>query len=174
MAQVKLGRILRKLSEVEGYLMLEMPRKALEILGSHEDWATMKFAACLLEGEAWRMLGQFQKALIPLEAAAALKPGDPQAAVALGWCYKRTHKLAQAIDALLRAVQSNPTLAILHYNLACYWCLAGDTSKALNALATSLELDPDYREMLAAESDFDGIRQHPEFARLAGASTELA
>ena len=34
-------RIVRKLDEAEGYLMLEMPVHALEILNGRKDWATV-------------------------------------------------------------------------------------------------------------------------------------
>src|SRR4051812_44097176 len=101
-------RIVRKLSEAEGYLMLDLPEKALEILRARDDWATMKFEASFLAGEALRALGLHREALAPLEVAARLRPGDLGVAIALGWCYKRTHRLAQAIDALERAVNENP------------------------------------------------------------------
>ena len=80
----------------------------------------------MLTGEALRVLGRYRDALKPLEVAASLRPGDVGVAIALGWCYKRTHRLAQAIDALGRAVRHNPDEALLHYNLSCYWSLAGN------------------------------------------------
>lgn len=166
MSQVKLNRILNKLSEAEGYLMLEMPQRALEILNAQDDWATMKFEACLLQGEAWRMMERYREALIPLEAAAALKPADVNVAISLGWCYKRTNQLAQAIDALMRAVREHPGLALLHYNLACYWSLAGDVNKATNFLSLATKIDPQFCELMAKETDFNPIRHEPIFERL--------
>jgi tetratricopeptide (TPR) repeat protein len=159
-------RIKRLLDESEGYLMLNLPDRALEILERRSDWATMQFEASFLRGEALRSLGRFREALRPLEVAAKLRPADIGVAVALGWCYKRTHRLAQAIDALDRAAQENPDEPLLHYNLACYWSLAGNVAKALEELAVALELDPDYRTKLGEEADFDPIRDHPDFVRL--------
>ncbi len=101
-----------------------------------------------------------------LEQAAALRPGDIGVAISLGWCYKRTHRLAQAIDALERAGQGHPEEPLLHYNLACYWSLAGNPAKSLDALTTALDLDPDLRRLIDGEGDFDSLREHPEFARL--------
>src|ERR1700681_3380268 len=114
-------RIKRQLDEAEGFLMLNLPQRALEILGSRADWATMQFEASFLMGEALRELNRYREALKPLEVAAGLRPGDVGVAIALGWCYKRTHRLAQAIDALARALRHNPEEALLHYNLSCYW-----------------------------------------------------
>ena len=106
-------------------------------------------------------------ALKPLEVAASLRPGDVGVAIALGWCYKRTHRLAQAIDALGRAARQNPDVALLHYNLSCYWSLAGNPAKSLLKLADALELDPDLRALIPNESDFDALRGNPDFDRLA-------
>lgn len=167
-------RIKRQLAEVEGYLMLGLPRRALEILEGRADWATMQFEASYLTGETLRELERYREALKPLEVAAALQPGDISVAIALGWCYKRTHRLAQAIDALERAGRSNPDEPLLHYNLACYWSLADNAVKALDELATALDLNPDLRALIADESDFDGLRGNPAFERLTVGPSRLA
>ena len=166
MGQVGADRIVRKLDEAEGYLMLDLPHQALEILRSRDDWATMKFEANLLTGEALRALNRFREALGPLEMAASIRPGDLGVAMALGWCYKRTQRLAQAIDALERAAIENPDEALLHYNLACYWSLAADPAKSVRSLVAALDLDPDLRDQIPNESDFDAIRDTAEFGRL--------
>ena len=167
-------RIKRQLGEAEGYLLLNLPSRALEILEGRTDWATMQFEASLLTGEALRVLGRHRDALKPLEVAASLRPGDVGVAIALGWCYKRTHRLAQAIDALERALRHNPDEALLHYNLACYWSLAGNASRSLDELAAALDLDPELRNRIAQESDFDALRGNPEFERLTVGPAPLA
>jgi tetratricopeptide (TPR) repeat protein len=174
MGQIIRDRIKRQLDESEGYLMLNLPARALEILEKRSNWATMQFEASYLQGEALRSLGRYREALRPLEVAAKLRPSDIGVAIALGWCYKRTHRLAQAIDALERAVMESPEVSLLHYNLACYWSLAANPSKALDELAIALDLDPDYRAKLADETDFDPIRDHPDFVRLTVGSAPLA
>jgi tetratricopeptide (TPR) repeat protein len=166
MGRINRDRVKRLLDEAEGYLMLELPDRALRILESRGDWATMQFEASLLTGEALRALGRYREALRPLEVAAGLRPSDVSVAIALGWCYKRTHRLAQAIDALERAERHNPDEPLLRYNLACYWSLAGNAAKAIDALATALGLDPALRHLVADEPDFDQLRGNPEFERL--------
>jgi tetratricopeptide (TPR) repeat protein len=174
MGRIAADRIVRKLSEAEGYLMLDLPEKALEILRARSDWATMKFEASFLTGEALRALDRYREALAPLEAAARLRPGDLGVAIALGWCYKRTHRLAQAIDALERAVRENPDEALLHYNLACYWSLVGDPAKAIRSLSEAIDLDPEIRVRVANEADFDPIRHDAEFERLVAGKAPTA
>ncbi len=166
--------IVRRLDQAEGYLMLDLPERALAILESRGDWATMQFEASLLTGEALRRLGRFREALVPLERAAALRPAHVGVAIALGWCYKRTHRIAQAIDALERAVREAPEEPLLHYNLACYWSLVGNAPHAIDELSTALELDPELRDRIAAEPDFESLHGNPEFERIVLGSTPLA
>src|SRR4051794_3609376 len=174
MSRIIRDRIKRQLDEAEGYLMLNLPRRALEILERRSDWATMQFEASFLQGEALRSLERYREALKPLEVAARLRPADVGVAIALGWCYKRTHRLAQAIDALERAGRANPDEPLLHYNLACYWSLAANTPKALDELTVALDLDPALRSLIAEESDFDRLRGNPDFERLTVGPSPLA
>ena len=174
MSRIVRDRIKRQLDEAEGYLMLQLPARALEILEQRADWATMQFEASLLTGEALRSLERYREALKPLELAAKLKPSDVAVAIALGWCYKRTHRLAQAIDALERAVRKSPEEPLLHYNLACYWSLASNPAKALDELTIALDLEPGLRSLIPDETDFDQLRGNPEFVRLAVGPAPLA
>jgi tetratricopeptide (TPR) repeat protein len=159
-------QIRKELDEAEGYLMLDLPQRALQILDSRLDWLNMQFEASFLKGDALRGLKHFREALRPLEVAAALRPGDTRVALALGWCYKRTNRLAQAIDSLDRALREHPDEPLLHYNLACYWSLAGNGAKALDELSSALGLDPELRSLIAGESDFSQLRGNPDFERL--------
>lgn len=166
MSRISQDQIRRRLDEAEGYLLLELPLRSLEILESRADWAGMQFEACLLKGEALRELNRYREALKPLEMASALRPADSRVALALGWCYKRTNRLAQAIDSLERVAREQPGDALIHYNLACYWSLAGTASKAIEALATALELNPELRGLVPLEADFDRLRGNPDFERM--------
>lgn len=176
MSRIIRDPIKRQLDEAEGYLMLNLPRKALEILERRADWATMQFEASFLSGEALRSLERYREALKPLEVAAALRPADIGVAIALGWCYKRTQRLAQAIDSLERAARHNTKepQPLLHYNLACYWSLAGNTTKALDELTVALDLEPELRALIPDEHDFDKLRGNSEFERLTIGPTPLA
>lgn len=174
MARIGHDQIVRRLDEAEGYLMLDLPDRALEILQARSDWATMQFEASFLTGEALRRLDRLREALIPLERAASLRPGHVGVAIALGWCYKRTQRIAQAIGALERSIQEAPDEPLLHYNLACYWSLAGNAERALGSLSTAIDLDPELREQVPREHDFDPIRDYPEFDRLLYGGTPLA
>jgi tetratricopeptide (TPR) repeat protein len=159
-------RIRRKLHEAEGYLEIDLPNHSLQILESLSDWPGLQFEACLIKGEALRRLERFREAIAPLEISASLRPDDSRVALALGWCYKRTNRLAQAIDMLDRARRHHPDHGLLRYNLACYWSLAGNLERALDELNSALDLEPDLRNKIADEPDFQRLRGTPEFDRL--------
>jgi tetratricopeptide (TPR) repeat protein len=74
-----------------------------------------------------------------------------------------------AIDALERAQETDPepsTAALLDYNLACYWSLAGKKNRALSSLARAFAIDPNYRDQVGDEPDFDPLRADPDFREL--------
>ena len=71
-----------------------------------------------------------------------------------------------AIQALEEAITIDPDAAIIHYNLACYWSLAENAKLAVEYLAEAFSIDSNYRDLVGDETDFDPIRQDPEFRAL--------
>jgi tetratricopeptide (TPR) repeat protein len=155
--QIKIQR------EAEGYLELSMPRQAIAAIARLGDPTGFDAHSLYLWGESLRCLSRYEEALVPLQQAARADSGNMHVWVALGWCFKRTGQLSQAIEALETAVSVKPEEALLHYNLACYWSLAGNKRLALRYLSRSLAIDPDYRLLIEGETDFDPIREDPEF-----------
>lgn len=50
-----------------------------------------------------------------------------------------------------------------HYNLACLEALTGNGDRAIGELRRAIELDPQAKEYAANDSDFDRLRDDPEF-----------
>ncbi len=147
------------LRQAEGYLELGMARHALDTLARYGDGADRSGRASYLRGEALRSLGQHEAALRPLRIAARRLPErTTEVGLALGWCYKRTGRLDKAIAALEHALAHDPRNALLLYNLACYWSLAGNTRQVLLFLSRALAIDGSFRDLVADESDFDNVR----------------
>lgn len=161
--RIRLQRILR---EVEGYLELEMPQTALELLNRIQEPGTFRGQQLYLTGEALRSLERYSDAIAPLEQAADLQPSNLRIWLALGWCQKRVGRLDLAIEALERAEEVAPDEAVVPYNLACYWSLAGKKQQALSYLSRAFAIDPEFRERIHEEPDFDPIRSDPEFRAL--------
>ena len=103
---------------------------------------------------------------MPLRRVATASPENVHVWLAMGWCHKRTGRIDRAIESLETALDVEPAKALLHFNLACYWSLAGNKEHALEYLSRALTLDPDYRRLLDEEADFDPIRLDPEFRAL--------
>ncbi len=152
--------------QAEGYLELGMPHHALSTLARLEMFTSLDSAAQYLRGEALRSLDRWEEALPWLRAAASGDPENIHIWLALGWCYKRTGQLRRAIDALENGLEVDPSEAILHYNLACYWSLARNKEHALDYLSQAFEIDPNYRDRVHEEADFDLLRNDADFQAL--------
>lgn len=152
--------------EAEGYLELGMAQHALQSLERLGDPAALDARALYLLGESLRDLERYCEAVAPLERAAKASPDDVRVRIALGWCYKRTGRLDLAIDSLEEALLIDPEVALLRYNLACYLSLAGQKRRSLRYLSQAVARDPAFRELAESESDFDPVRNDPEFQSL--------
>jgi tetratricopeptide (TPR) repeat protein len=156
----------QRLRHAEGYLELGMPGHALQALADFTDPDATPHMAFYLRGEAYRELKQFGDAIASLRKASDEMPGNLHVWLAMGWCYKRIQRIDLAIEALEEALEAAPDEAIVHYNLACYWSLAGNKRQSILFLSRAFEIDGAFRDKVAEESDFDPIREDPNFQRL--------
>lgn len=174
----------RRLRAAEGYLDLIMvfadrwpldaekrdrlAHRALEHLDRFPPDDHYLAHVAFLRGQAFRAMERYSDAIEPLQEAAALEPENIHAHLALGWCFKRIERIDLAIQALEDAIEVAPDEGIIHYNLACYWSLADNKGLAIQYLLQSFDLDDHYRELVAEETDFDPIRDDPEFQMFTG------
>ena len=172
----------QSLRAIEGYLDLAMgtceqfalddslrdnlAHRALQLLDELPTIRKDRAQTYFLRGQALRIMERHRDAVKHLEKAVSLNSDDYLFHLALAWCYKRSGRLDLAIQVLDDALDVEPNKAIIHYNLACYWSLAHDTHRALQFLMQSFELDPTFRDLVTTESDFDPIREDPEFRAL--------
>ncbi|MDX1962311.1 MAG: tetratricopeptide repeat protein [Pirellulales bacterium] len=182
MSQIETSRRRMILREVEGYLDLlqlfgeqwvpvpaqrtALAERAIGTLNKLSEEERLSPPAQNLLGQAYRSLERYAEAIPPLRIAADAEPKNIHIWLALGWCYKRTSRLDLAIESLEEALEAKPNVAIIHYNLACYWSLAQHKEHALKYLANALQIDPDYRDLVAQERDFDPLRNDPDFRAL--------
>jgi tetratricopeptide (TPR) repeat protein len=170
------------LREAEGYLDLitvfgdQMPcrpdtrdqlaRRVLKTLDRIDNPGGMKAHMLFLRGQALRAMENFLDAVPLLREAAEIEPQNVHIRLSLGWCFKRCRRLDLAIQSLEEALEADASQAIVHYNLACYWSLAGNVKLAVAYLSQAFDLEPGYRELVNSEPDFDPIRIHPHFQAL--------
>lgn len=85
----------------------------------------------------------------------------------------REGKYAEAADWVhQRIAEGQEANATTFYNLACAEALAGRHQEALEHLARSIELREEFRPMAAEDSDFDPIKQDPQFQTLVAGSAD--
>lgn len=159
----------RLIGAAEGYLALDMPQHALKSLREIDDPDQMLFAVNYLRGEALRQMEQYSEALDPLGRAFAENPEDVGLLMAMAWCYKRTDQLPKAISAMEQAYRISPKQAVILYNLACYWSLAGNKTQSLSWLGRALRMDRSLRRLIDDETDFNQLRHDPDFQLIVGA-----
>lgn len=122
--------------------------------------------ALYLRGQALRAMHRYAEAVAPLKESSEHDPDNLHVWLALGWCYKRSGRLDLAIQSLEDAMSVDPSQGIIYYNLACYWALAKNAKLSVAYLGRAFDLDPNYRDLVPTEHDFDLIRQHADFVTL--------
>lgn len=143
-----------------------LARRAIETLTRLDPNCGQRAHSLYLTGQAYRIMERFQEAIAPLKESSDLDAENIHVWLALGWCYKRTGRMDLAIQALEEALVAGPEEAIIRYNLACYWSLAENVKLAVMYLSQAFELDPNYRDLVGSEADFEPIRRHPHFQAL--------
>ena len=75
-------------------------------------------------------------------------------------------RYAEAAAGGREAAKAHPEYAGLLYNVACCESLAGETAAAIEHLRLAIDRSERYRSFAADDSDFDPIREEPEFQAL--------
>ena len=88
--------------------------------------------------------GEFETALPLLEDITRKEPANWRAFSFLGITYARTDRLEKAIGAFRRAVQINPKVPSVRYNLGQACECAGVPLEALHEYEEAVRLDPNY------------------------------
>lgn len=163
----------KRLEAALGYLMLEMSGHALRELNAIDDPERCPFEYNKLRGEALKLQGQYEAALEAYARAHEDDPTDLTVSLGMGWCFKRVDQLPKAIAVLQEAYRWSSEEAIVLYNLACYYALAGDKNQALMWLGRSLRMDGSLRKLIPDERDFDRFRDDPDFQMVTRSAEDI-
>ena len=175
--QRKINR--RHFREAEGFLELatlfddrfaldqaektELANRCVEALEKIQEPGIRSSRLLYLKGQAFRLAERHDEAIEALEQSLDLDSSNIHTCLALGWCFKRKNQLGLAVEALQKALAIDRRSGIAHYNMACYLALLRQTEMALIHLSSAIDIDPSFRELAVEESDFDPIRDEPEF-----------
>jgi tetratricopeptide (TPR) repeat protein len=159
----------RLLAAAEGYAELGMFSQALAALDEIDRREQETFEVNFQRGDVLRHLERHEDALVALHRAFDRKPDNVSLLMAMAWCYKRTNQLPRAITSMEQAYRIAPKEAVILYNLSCYWSLAGNKTQSLSWLGRALRMDKSFRQLIDDETDFDPLRQDPDFQMIVSA-----
>ena len=86
-----------------------------------------------------------------------MAPDIAEGHVNLTTVYLRQNLAAEAREACLRALETFPQTALLHYNLACAHALDGESQKSVKSLTQAMNLNPDLKILAEQEDALKGI-----------------
>ena len=166
----KRRQLTRRLDAAEGYLQLTLPVNALRELDRIPADYQSAFLFNQLKAEALRQLERYEEALDAYRKANYVCSDDVRVLTGMAWCFKRLNRIDRAIELAAEAYHAAPDQAWLLYNLACYFCIAGDKSRALSWLGRAVRMESSIRNLVSEEPDFDALRNDPDFQFLLDAS----
>lgn len=156
----------RLADEIDGWLDLRCPDRALDLLGPMLADATGRPAGLVLRVRAFARLGRFADALPDLAELRRIDPADDWVDLTEAWCMKRTGDLGGAIRCLERLLARDARSDVGHFNLGCYLALAGDRDRAIDELSLACGLNDECRDFVRDDPDLDGLRTDPRFRLL--------
>jgi hypothetical protein len=156
----------RLAAEIDGWLDLRCPDKALERLQPLLDCAEARAEALAMRVRAYVATKQHDAALRDLDELRTTQYDPEWLDLTEAWCRKRTKDLPGAVRCMEQLVRRNPRSAIGHFNLGCYLALRGDSDRAIDEVTLACGLDTSFREMLEDEPDLDSLHRDARFRDL--------
>jgi tetratricopeptide (TPR) repeat protein len=123
-------------------------------------------SAYLGRGIVYNNLGKYNEAIIDFNKAITLYPKDRHVYLSRGMAYADIGKYSEAIIDFNKTIELDPKDALAYYVRACAHSITGNRNKSIQDLSTSINMNPDLRNNAKTESNFDNIRNTPEFKRL--------
>lgn len=158
----------RLADQIDGWLDLRCPDKALDLLGALLADPAARPAGLAMRVRALARMARYADALPDLDELRRIAPPGEQDWIELtdAWCRKRTGDLPGAIVCLERLLARDHRVDTAHFNLACYLALAGQADRAIEHLTLACGLNEECRDFARDEPDLDSLRTDPRFREL--------
>ena len=108
-------------------------------------------------GQAYLYDAQYAPAVENFKKVIEMAPEIAEGYVNLTTAYLRQNLPTDARGWCLRALETFPKTALLHYNLACAYALEGASQKSVNSLTRAVTLNPDLKALAQQEDALKGI-----------------
>jgi tetratricopeptide (TPR) repeat protein len=135
----------RTITVAQGYVELGLPLDANEELEQIEPDQCVHPEVLAIRVKIYRVLKKWELMQTVAQILAVNEPEHVQWTVDWAYATRRADCLNAARLILVNAVESQPNVAIFHYNLACYECQLGNLEGAKSRLKRAFELEPRYR-----------------------------
>ena len=156
----------RLAEEIDGWLELSCPDKALERLQPMLDDPAARQAALYLRVRALVLQAQYDAALRDVAALRQSSMDPDWLDLTEAWCEKRVGNLPAAIACMQNLLARNQRSGIGHFNLGCYLALAGRLQEALDEVTVACGIDEEFRALAHGERDLDALVGDPRFQAL--------
>jgi Flp pilus assembly protein TadD len=149
----------RRLEYASGYMALGMHKDAADELGMIEGEATASTEVLRLWATLHHQTEQWKPLVKVAEALAGAEPDEEQGWISWAFALRELDRVKEAEEVLLKAeVLHGKSSAVLHYNLACYACLLGDSVDAKRRLATAVAMDAEFKISALEDPDLEAMR----------------
>ena len=108
-------------------------------------------------GQAYLYAEEYAEAIANFEKVIEMAPDIVEGYINLTTAYLRQNLPADARTSCLRALQTFPKTALLHYNLACAYALEGESQKAIDSLTEAVNLNPELKTFAQQENALKGV-----------------
>ena len=108
-------------------------------------------------GQAYLYNEQYAPAVANFKQVIEMAPDVAEGYVNLTTAYLRQNLPTDAREWCLRALQTFPNTALLHYNLACAYALEGASQESVNSLTQAITLNPKLKTLAQQEGALKGV-----------------
>lgn len=156
----------RRATEIEGWLELDHPEKALGLLSALLDTTGARPAGLYLRIRAYVAMARFEDARADIAELRQFGSDPDWLDLTEAWCLKRLGQVEKAAKCMETLVQRSRRCAVGHYNLGCYLALLGQRERAIDELTIACGIEERFRQEAAKETDLDSLRGDPAFEQL--------
>lgn len=108
-------------------------------------------------GQAYLYAEGYPEAVDNFKKVIEMAPDIAEGYINLTTAYLRQNLPVKARALCLHALQTFPKTALLHYNLACAYALAGEFQKSVDSLTQAVNLNSDLKTLAQEENALKGI-----------------
>jgi hypothetical protein len=148
----------RRLEFASGYLALGMLTDASDELEAIEGGDRLLPEVMAVRSDLYMEARQWDLLLAVSRELARLRPKLDKGWIGWAFALRELNRIGEARAVLLEAEPIHGRkCALLHYNLACYYCLLGDQAEAKKRLRVACRMDRHWKEAALDDQDLKAL-----------------